>query len=244
MGASTNGPVPAAAAERSVSAKAPAPKWAESKWLAVAELLVVVLIFVADQRGLIYFSKTLYLLVFAWLSLRVRKLRWRDLGLTRYKSWAATLGLGLAAGLSLEAFQLFVSQPLLVRWLHKQPDLDLFRSVHGNLKLMLIYVALVWPVAAFGEEMVYRGYLMNRVADLFNRTRAAWIASLVAVHVGFGLAHGYQGITGILDEALMGVLLAVIYLATGRNLAVPIVAHGVQDTIDFVLIYFGIYPGM
>jgi len=244
MTASMNGPVPSAAAERTVSAQAPAPKWTGSKWLAVAELLVVVLIFVADQRGLIYFSKTLYLLVFAWLSLRLRKLRWRDIGLTRYKSWAATIGLGVAAGLSLEAFQLFVSQPLLVRWLHKQPDLDLFRSVHGNLKLVLIYIALVWPVAAFGEEMVYRGYLMNRVADLFNRTRAAWIISLVAVHVGFGLAHGYQGMTGVFDEGLMGVLLALIYLATGRNLAVPIVAHGVQDTIDFVLIYLGIYPGM
>ena len=220
------------------------PSWTRSKSLIFVELAVVVFIFWADFHHLIFFSKTPYLLLFGWLSIRVRKLRWRDLGLARYNNLAATLGLGIAAGFSLELFQLFVSQPLLVRWLHKQPDLDLFRSVHGNLKLVLIYIALVWPVAAFGEEMVYRGYLMNRVADLFNRTRAAWIASLVAVHVGFGLAHGYQGITGILDEALMGVLLAVIYLATGRNLAVPIVAHGVQDTIDFVLIYFGIYPGM
>lgn len=244
MAAATNGPGSAAAVDHTVGGKTPAPKWTGSKWLAIAELLVVVLIFVADERGLIFFSKTLYLVVFAWVSLRVRRLRWRDIGLTRYKSWAATIGLGVAAGLALEALQLFVSQPLLVRWLHKQPDLDLFRSVHGNLKLVLIYIALVWPVAAFGEEMVYRGYLMNRVADLFNRTRAAWIISLVAVHVGFGLAHGYQGITGILDEGLMGVLLALIYLATGRNLAVPIVAHGVQDTIDFVLIYLGIYPGM
>jgi membrane protease YdiL (CAAX protease family) len=42
----------------------------------------------------------------------------------------------------------------------------------------------------------------------------------------------------------MGLLLGLIYLRTGRNLAVPIVAHGIQDSIDFVLIFLGKYPGM
>jgi uncharacterized protein len=42
----------------------------------------------------------------------------------------------------------------------------------------------------------------------------------------------------------MGLLLGVIYLGTKSNLAVPIVAHGVCDSIDFVLIFFGKYPGM
>jgi len=60
----------------------------------------------------------------------------------------------------------------------------------------------------------------------------------------FGLAHAYQGITGIIDEGLMGFLLGVIYMRTGRNLAVPIIAHGVSDTIDFILIYLGKYSGM
>ncbi len=85
---------------------------------------------------------------------------------------------------------------------------------------------------------------MNRVADLLNCKRNAWIVSLIAVHVVFGLAHSYQGLTGVIDEGLMGVLLAAIYLRTGRNLAVPIVAHGVQDSIDLILIFAGRYPGM
>ena len=101
-----------------------------------------------------------------------------------------------------------------------------------------------WTLAAFGEEMVYRGYLMNRVAGLFRRTRSAWVFSLLLVHVGFGLAHAYQGITGVIDEGLAGLLLGLIYLRTGRNLAVPIVAHGLTDSIDFLLIFFGRYPGM
>jgi membrane protease YdiL (CAAX protease family) len=218
--------------------------WRQSRWLILAELVVVALIFVADARKLIPFSKTPFLLVFGWISLRVRRMTWRDVGLSRFRSWGTTLTFGIAAGLVLEAFQLFISQPLLVRLLNKQPDLEIFRALHGNLKWTLIALAGTWTLAAFGEEMVYRGYLMNRVADLFNRTQAAWIVSLILVHVGFGLAHAYQGVTGVIDEGLAGLLLGVIYLRTGRNLAVPIIAHGIQDTIDFVLIFFGKYPGM
>ena len=218
--------------------------WRQSKWLILAELVVVALIFVADARKLIPLSKTPFLLAFGWLSLRVRKIRWRDIGLRRYQSWPATLGAGVGVGLLLEVFQLFISQPVLVRALGKQPDLELFRALHGNLKWTLLALAGTWTLAAFGEEMVYRGYLMNRVADVLNRTRSAWIVSLMVVHVGFGLAHAYQGITGILDEGLAGLLLGLVYLGTKRNLAVPIIAHGIGDTIDFVLIFLGKYPGM
>ena len=218
--------------------------WRQSKWLAAGELVVVGLIFWADFRHHLYFSKTPYLLLFGWISLRVRNLRWRDVGLCRFRNWKTTLGLGVVAGLLLEGFELFVTQPLLVKWLGKQPDFDVFRALHGNLKWTLLAIVGAWTLAAFGEEMVYRGYLMNRVADLLNRTRGAWLLSLIVVHVAFGLAHAYQGVTGVIDEGLMGLLLGLIYLRTGRNLSVPIVAHGVSDSLDFVLIFLGKYPGM
>jgi membrane protease YdiL (CAAX protease family) len=216
----------------------------KAKLVAVAELVIVALIFVADAHHLIPLSKTIPLVLLGWLSLRLRKLRWRDVGLTLYRSWKRSIALGLALGVALEALELFVTQPLLIRVLHKKPELDLFRALHGNIKWTLIAIAGAWTLAAFGEEMVYRGYLMNRVADLFDRTPAAWIVSLLIVHVGFGLAHAYQGITGILDEALMGFILGIAYLRCGRSLAVPIIAHGLSDTIDLVLIYCGKYPTM
>jgi membrane protease YdiL (CAAX protease family) len=218
--------------------------WRESKWLIVVELLVVSGTFVLDAHHYIPLSKTIFLFAFAWVSLRVRGRSWRTLGLRKYGTWVQTIGWGAALGALLEAFELFVSQPVLVRLLHKQPDLDIFQALHGNLKWTLLAILGAWTLAAFGEEMVYRGYLMNRVADFFNRTNWAWVLSLFAVHIGFGLAHAYQGITGMIDEALMGFLLGVIYLRTGRNLAVPIVAHGLTDTIDFVLMFVGKYPGM
>jgi uncharacterized protein len=218
--------------------------WRTSKWLALGELAGVALIFVAAYLHFIPFSKTPFLLALGWISLWMRRVGWRGVGLKRYRSWPITLALGIACGILMEVFQLFGSQPLLVWLFNKEPNLQDFAFLRGNLGMTLAAIAAVWVLAAFGEEMVYRGYLLNRVADLGNRTTLAWVASLVVVTSAFGFAHSYQGVTGIVDEGLMGLLLALIYFGTGRNLAVPIVAHGVQDTIDAVLIYLGQYPGM
>jgi len=218
--------------------------WRQSNWLAFAEFALVALVFVADNKHLIPVSKTPFLLLLGWISIRIRGLRWRNLGFTLNRGWLLTLALGVGAGLLMEAFELFVSQPLLIRITGKQPDLSDVQAIYGNLKWTLILLALTWPLAAFGEEMVWRGYLMNRVAGIGKHTRLAWIVGLVAVNMAFGYAHSYQGVTGIIDEGLMGVLLGLFYLGTGSNLSVPIIAHGVADTVDLLLIFFGKYPGM
>ena len=218
--------------------------WRQSKWLALVELAIVALIFIADAHHHIYVSKTLYLLLLGWVSLRVRKLRWRDVGFARYRSWSITLALGVGAGIILEIIELFVTQPFLTRLMGKPPDLADFRILTGNIKYTLVALALAWTLAAFGEELVWRGYVMNRVADLGNRTRLAWFCSLVVVHAAFGLAHSYQGVTGIIQEGFSGLLLGLIYLRTGKNLSVPIIAHGVSDTLDILLIFLGKFPGL
>jgi membrane protease YdiL (CAAX protease family) len=60
----------------------------------------------------------------------------------------------------------------------------------------------------------------------------------------FGWGHTEQGMSGWFQEGLNGLLLGVLFLANKRNLTVPIVAHGVSNTVAFVLIYFGKYPGI
>lgn len=215
-----------------------------NKWLASGELAIVALIFVADWLHLIPFSKTPFLLLIGWLSLRLRKISWREIGFARYRSWAITLLFGILGGLFIEVFELFVSQPLLVLITGKQPDLSDFKILTGNIKLTLLGFGLAWTLAAFGEELVYRGYLLNRVADFGNRTRISWIFSVIVVSIMFALAHTYQDITGVIEAGIDGFFLAVMYLRTGRNLAVPIIAHGVQDSIDLLLIFLGKYPGL
>jgi uncharacterized protein len=217
--------------------------WRQSKWLAFAEFAIVALIFIADHRHLIPVSKTPFLLLLAWISLQIRQVSWRDVGLFRNRNWAMTLTLGVGGGLVLEVFQLLVTQPLLVRFTGKQPDLSDFRLLTGNIKYSLIAVALAWTLAAFGEELVWRGYLMNRVAALGEYKRIAWICSLFLVNAAFGFAHSDQGISGQIEEGIAGLFLALMYLRTGKNLAVPILAHGASDTLDVLLLFLGKYPG-
>jgi hypothetical protein len=138
---------------------------------------------------------------------------------------------GVLSGLFIEAFELFISQPLLAGWMGKMPDLSNFTAVHSNLKLTLIYLVLIWGLAAFGEELVYRGYLMTRLAGLLRGTRAAWVISLVIISIVFGCSHTGQGATGMLENVWDGLLLGTVYLACGRNLTAAIVAHGVTGYV-------------
>lgn len=208
------------------------------------ELAIVAGIFIADVYHHIFVSKTPYLLVLAWISIRMRGLRWRDVGFTRPKNLARAIGFGIAAGVAMELMELFITQPIFAHVLGKMPDLSDFAAVRGNWKIAGLVLLGTWTLAAFGEELVYRGYLMNRVADLFRNTRTAWVVSLIVVNVAFGCGHLDQGATGMIENVWDGALLGVLYLVTGRNLTVPIVAHGVTDTIDFALIFLGWYPGM
>lgn len=218
--------------------------WRKNRLVALCELALVLLFFVADFYHLIPFSKTPFLLLLAWISLRGRGAKWREVGMARPRNWATKLAAGVFSGIGIEIFELFVSQPLLVWLTGKPPDLSVFQPLVGNVKLLLFGLALAWTLAAVGEEMVYRGYLMNRVAGLGNGSQTAWAVSLVLVNTLFGGAHLYQGITGVIENSIDGLILGLLYLRFGRSLWVPIIAHGVTDTLDLILIFLGKYPGI
>jgi len=85
----------------------------------------------------------------------------------------------------------------------------------GNIKYTLIALGLTWTLAAVGAELVWRGYLMNRVVDLGKHTRFEWICSLFVVNAEFGLAHSDQGVTGMIEEGIPGLFLGAIVLKIG-----------------------------
>ena len=91
------------------------PPWArDSVVLALAEVAIVAGLFVADVYHHIFFSKTPYLFFLAWASLRLRGMRWKEVGFERPRSWGRAFGVGIAVGLAMEVLELFVTQPLLI----------------------------------------------------------------------------------------------------------------------------------
>jgi len=221
-------------------------RWTDSKTFMIGELVLFGLILLADKyhwHHLIRINKIPYLFLLGWLSLGLRGQNWQSVGLGLYRSWRSTLALGVLLGIGNELLELFITQPLLVRVLHKWPDLSRLRPLVGNSNWFALALLFTWTIAAFGEELVYRGYLMNRLADLCGRTRTGWALSLILTSIVFGIGHFGQGSVGQIENVIGGILLATFYLVCGRKLAVPIVAHGVQDTVDVLLIFLGKYPG-
>lgn len=212
--------------------------------LALLEFVLFAAIYLADWKHYIILSKVPYLFAIAWLSLRLRQLRWADVGFRLYRNWRATVLIGIAAGIAIELLELFWTQPLLVHFTGQMPDLSAFNRVAGNVRWLAISLGLTWTLFAFGEEMVFRGYLMDRIAGVLGRAARGWGIALLTASLVFGLSHFQQGITGITENFLDGLILGVLYLRLGRNLAVPIVAHGVTDTTDLLLLFFHRYPGM
>lgn len=213
-------------------------------WRSWLEVSIFVAIVIADAFGLVPLTQTIFLLPLVWISLRLREERWSTIGFARPRRMGRAIAIGAVAGLALELFAVFVTTPWISALFGVEPDYSELKEIRGNLALLLVFLALSWTLAAFGEEVTFRGFLMKRVAELFGGSRAAWVASLLLSSMLFGWGHTEQGVSGWVQEGMSGFLLGVLFLLAGRNLVVPIVAHGVSNTLAFVLIYLGRYPGL
>ena len=213
-------------------------------WLFPIEIGLFALVFWADKAGLVPLSKTPFLFAIAWASLAIRQQSWRAVGLRWGSRGTSMAALGILAGVAFWAFEYFVENPLFRAWFGVHPDLSAFAGLVGNLPALLVILLLNLVLAGFGEEMVWRGYAVSRLAELLGGRRAAAMLAIVVVSVAFGLAHAYQGEAGVAQAAVQGALLGAVYLSTGRNLVAPIVAHVTANTCDFALIYLGIHVGL
>jgi membrane protease YdiL (CAAX protease family) len=212
--------------------------------LLALELALIAAIFWGDAAGYVPLSKTPFVLLIGWASLRVRGLRWRDVGLCLTQRWPRLVAIGIAWGIGMWLLEFYVTMPALDRLLGYGTDLSTFNEVAGNAKVLAVYLVASWILAALGEEMAWRGYALPRIAEFCGGGMRAWVLALVIVNVAFGLAHLYQGWNGVIQATVGGVLLGVLYLVTGRNLLAPIVAHGLGNSLDFILMYLGLYPGV
>jgi membrane protease YdiL (CAAX protease family) len=206
----------------------------------VVEVLLVLAITVGHRvLHVIPVDETLPIFLLGWLSLWLRRVGWRGIGLARPASWVRTIALGVGVGVSLQVLSEYVTEPLITALTGHVEDLSEFQTLVGNWKMALLYFGIVWTWAAFGEELTYRGYVLNRTADLLGRSRLGWLVGLLFVTGLFGFGHSYQGLAGVLDTGIHGLILGTLYLASGRNLWTCVIAHGVADSVGIVLIYFG-----
>lgn len=100
--------------------------------------------------------------------------------------------------------------------------------------------------AGICEETVFRGFVMGQARD----GGAHWSAQVLLSALLFGLAHmGWGSLSGHVDvnqmvgamsaTAVLGLMMAAVYLAAGRSLSPAIFAHGAIDVViePWLLLY-------
>ena len=117
---------------------------------------------------------------------------------------------------------------------HNLSSLD---DIRGDFGSYLGMMAMMWVFAAFGEELLFHGYYMQRFAKLFGDTKKAWLLSGVLIAIYFGISHGYQGLSGIIGVGIGSLFFAALYYKNKTNLLLLVLIHGIYDSIWITLIY-------
>lgn len=172
-------------------------------------------------------------LVLVWV--RLSKTPWAEIGYALPASWLRSLALGIVLGIALKLLMKAIVMPLF----GADPVNQAFRHLTGNRALL---PAAVWMMfaAGFGEETVFRGFLFERLRKLFGSGAAATISIVGLTSAWFGLAHyAVQGIAGVQQATIVGVIYAAIYART-RTLWMVMWAHTAFDLTALAIIYWNL----
>ena len=216
------------------------PLSSRGRWLSLVEFVLGAFIVIGHNVLHILPNEVPILFVLGWISLRLRDGGWKAAGLVRPKSWWKTVVLAICAAAVLQLGSELVVGPLGHRiWPAPQHVSHVVTSAALGWKKALISFLIIWTFAAFGEELSYRGYLLTRAAEIFGRSRYAYIIAMILAAVLFGFGHYYKGPAGVLDSTYSGLVLGCAYLFSGRNLWAAILAHGISDSFALVVVFMG-----
>jgi membrane protease YdiL (CAAX protease family) len=174
----------------------------------------------------------LLVLAWAWRS----GVPWRDIGLAPPRSWAAPILVGLVFGAAFKLAMKALVMPLL-----GAPAINAaYHHLAGNSAALPGMLYLILVGAAFGEEILFRGFLFERLGRLLGSAPFAKVAIVLVASILFGLAHiPEQGVPGMQQALIVGLVLGGIYVRTGR-LWLPIAVHAGFDLAALAIIYWDV----
>jgi membrane protease YdiL (CAAX protease family) len=203
----------------------------------VATLNVITLRITERYAGPITASCTVALIA---VLLRQRGMRWRDLGMRRpsrlrwlFVQVPVILVVWIAVGNGVAA--------LLGQYLPSPDTSERFGDLAGNLPATLWWVAIGWLIGGFAEEMIFRGFLLNRLKALLPRGARGSVLAVLLQAFLFGAVHAYnRGLLGLLVLGAVGGVLGTFYFVFHRNLWPVILAHGLRNTLGFLVRYLDV----
>lgn len=99
-----------------------------------------------------------------------------------------------------------------------------------TIKLEKILFILVAVSVGICEEVIFRAFLVNYLHnELFGLLTSFIVAGLI-----FGLGHFHQGVNGIINATVFGMVMSYLFIMTG-SLLLPIIIHIVYDLKILIL---------
>ena len=203
-----------------------------NKPFAVILIMVISPLFGFIDRNFTFF----FPLGIVFLILKGSKFDWSKFGIGQ-KITIKTMLKSLVIAIIMFIVFTFLIDPILVNWFGDY-DLSSINDIRGDFLAYIILIAIVWVFAAFGEEILFRGYFMKSLAQFFGNNNKAWIFSALITSLYFGISHAYQGIIGIVSVFLWSFIISLIFNKNKNNLLLLVLIHGIYDTIGVTLIYF------
>lgn len=196
---------------------------------------------VAARRGshLLTYGVTLVwewlLLAFALWGLRMRRTPLRQLlGVRRPGAIEWWTDIGIASGFWLASAITLAVCGALLRYAHL--DSSTMRTAVLRVAPTSATELAAWIVlsitAGICEELIFRGYLQQQFTRLM---RNVWIGGAVSA-ILFGLAHGYQGVSGVLLITLYGAFFSAL-AHHRRSLRAGMFAHAWQDASSGIILF-------
>ena len=182
------------------------------------------------------------MLLTVWAGLKLRGQSWQHFGLG-FKAFSWRQGLRTFL-LSLLVFILAVAGFIIgsivmanITGIPENADMSGYAYLEGNIGMLFLTLAGVYIVSSFGEEVIYRAFLINRIAELGKESKTATIIAVILSSVIFGLVHFDWGPMGIVQTLFMGLVLGICYIKLKKRLWILILAHAYMDTLLMVQLY-------
>ncbi len=119
-------------------------------------------------------------------------------------------------------------------------DYSSMGQLEGNLQLTIIWLLIVWATAAFGEEIIFRGYFMRQFVKFFGESKISLTINILIFSAFFGYMHMQQGITGQLVAMSTGAILSAMFYMRKYDLWFMVMVHGFFNTLGILSFYFGL----
>lgn len=162
--------------------------------------------------------------------------RWRDLGFVRPPHGAIDLVVALVAGVFFKILMKALVMPLL----GFSAINSTYHYLTGNTATLL--VTLLWVIAGggFGEELIWRGFLFERLGAFLGPRAHAKLVIVAVTSILFALAHLWdQGVPGAVQATITGLVFGATY-ARIRTIWPVMVAHAAFDVAAVLMIYWNL----